>query len=93
MHYARLGNTGLIVSRLGFGAMTFGKGEGMFAFSYTLKGTSDDPAVAVNPVSALAPGMIRDIFRKPIVTRDREPAKAVEPRPEPGRGDNAAEGR
>jgi len=75
------------------GSVLTRKGEGMFAFSYTLKGTSDDPAVAVNPVSALAPGMIRDIFRKPIVTPDGEPAKAVEPRPEPGRGDNAAEGR
>ena len=31
MQYSRLGNTGLIVSRLSFGAMTFGTGAGPFA--------------------------------------------------------------
>jgi aryl-alcohol dehydrogenase-like predicted oxidoreductase len=31
MHYARLGNTGLLVSKLAFGAMTFGSGAGMMA--------------------------------------------------------------
>ncbi len=30
MLYAKLGNTGLVVSRLAFGAMTFGQGQGMF---------------------------------------------------------------
>ena len=36
MHYARLGNTGLIVSRLSFGVMTFGRGAGaMSAVSKT----------------------------------------------------------
>ncbi|MBZ5579069.1 MAG: aldo/keto reductase [Acidobacteriia bacterium] len=31
MQYAKLGDTGLIVSRMAFGAMTFGKPEGIFA--------------------------------------------------------------
>jgi aryl-alcohol dehydrogenase-like predicted oxidoreductase len=31
MQYSRLGNTGLVVSRLAFGAMTFGTSKGMFA--------------------------------------------------------------
>lgn len=31
MQYSRLGNSGLIVSRLAFGAMTFGTGQGPFA--------------------------------------------------------------
>jgi aryl-alcohol dehydrogenase-like predicted oxidoreductase len=31
MQYARLGDTGLIVSRLAFGAMTFGTSQGIFA--------------------------------------------------------------
>jgi len=31
MHYSRLGNTGLIVSRLAFGVMTFGQGAGAMA--------------------------------------------------------------
>jgi aryl-alcohol dehydrogenase-like predicted oxidoreductase len=31
VHYSRLGNTGLIVSKLAFGTMTFGKAGGIFA--------------------------------------------------------------
>lgn len=31
MHYARLGDTGLLVSKLAFGAMTFGSAEGVMA--------------------------------------------------------------
>ena len=31
MQYSRLGNTGLVVSRLAFGAMTFGSSPGLFA--------------------------------------------------------------
>jgi aryl-alcohol dehydrogenase-like predicted oxidoreductase len=31
MQYSRLGNTGLVVSRLAFGAMTFGSSKGVFA--------------------------------------------------------------
>lgn len=31
MHYSRLGNSGLVVSKLAFGAMTFGSGQGPFA--------------------------------------------------------------
>nr|BBH87329.1 oxidoreductase [Thermosporothrix sp. COM3] len=34
MQYTRLGNTGLVVSRLAFGAMTFGSGQGAFASVY-----------------------------------------------------------
>ena len=30
MEYARLGNTGLLVSKLCFGTMTFGNGRGLF---------------------------------------------------------------
>ncbi len=38
-------------------------GEGLFGFSYQLTGTADDPAVSVNPLSILTPGMFRDLFR------------------------------
>ena len=31
MQYSRLGNSGLVVSKLAFGAMTFGTGQGPFA--------------------------------------------------------------
>lgn len=39
--------------------------EGLFGFTYTLKGPVDRPAVAVNPLSILTPGLFREIFRRP----------------------------
>ena len=39
------------------------KGEGLFGFAFRLRGTADDPKVSVNPLSALAPGILREIFR------------------------------
>ncbi|GEO81882.1 aldo/keto reductase [Pararhodospirillum oryzae] len=43
MRYTTLGNTGLVVSRLGFGAMTFGSGTGPMAsvFKIETQGTAD----------------------------------------------------
>ncbi|MGY3437165.1 MULTISPECIES: hypothetical protein [unclassified Marinovum] len=41
------------------------KGEGLFGFNFNLKGKSDDPRIQVNPLSALTPGMFREIFRRP----------------------------
>jgi len=41
------------------------KGEGLLGFNYTLKGSTDDPKVGVNPLSILAPGILREIFRAP----------------------------
>lgn len=38
-------------------------GEGLFGFRYQLTGTAADPAVSVNPLSILTPGMFRDLFR------------------------------
>ena len=40
------------------------RGEGLIGFNFTIKGTSDAPKVAVNPLSALTPGMFREIFRR-----------------------------
>nr|WP_319246421.1 AsmA-like C-terminal region-containing protein [uncultured Celeribacter sp.] len=39
------------------------QGEGLFGFTYTLKGAAKSPAVGVNPLSLLAPGALRDLFR------------------------------
>ncbi|MBL4601792.1 MAG: AsmA-like C-terminal domain-containing protein [Emcibacteraceae bacterium] len=39
-----------------------GKGEGVFAATYNMKGTIDDPQVSINPLMALAPGIFRKIF-------------------------------
>ncbi len=41
------------------------KGEGLVGFNYSLGGTAQEPSVSVNPLSALAPGFLRDIFRAP----------------------------
>ncbi|MCA3440156.1 MAG: hypothetical protein INF50_07430, partial [Rhodobacter sp.] len=47
----------------GIGRVLTRPGEGLFGFSYQLTGTADDPAVSVNPLSILTPGMFRDLFR------------------------------
>lgn len=49
----------------GIGAVLTRKGEGLIGFNYTLKGPAKQPGVGVNPLSALTPGMFRDIFRRP----------------------------
>ena len=38
-----------------------GKGEGVFAITYAIKGPLEKPRVTVNPLSALAPGFLRGI--------------------------------
>lgn len=39
-----------------------GEGEGIFALTYEASGAAGDPQVAVNPLSALTPGFMRNIF-------------------------------
>lgn len=39
-------------------------GEGLFGFTYTLKGTAAAPKVVINPLSIFTPGMFREIFRR-----------------------------
>jgi len=41
------------------------RGEGLIGFNYSIGGTADAPEVGVNPLSALTPGMFREIFRRP----------------------------
>jgi hypothetical protein len=41
------------------------KGEGLFGFNYTLKGSASEPRVGVNPFSVFTPGIFREIFRRP----------------------------
>lgn len=38
------------------------RGEGIFAMTYSMNGPSDLPRVSVNPLSAIAPGILRRIF-------------------------------
>jgi hypothetical protein len=37
-------------------------GGGVFAARFALKGSMDDPSVSINPISALTPGFLREIF-------------------------------
>jgi uncharacterized protein YhdP len=39
-----------------------GEGQGLFAASFRLTGSDDDPNVSVNPLSALTPGLLRHLF-------------------------------
>jgi hypothetical protein len=49
----------------GIGAIFTRPGEGLIGFNFNLRGPVDNPSVSVNPLSALTPGMFRDIFRRP----------------------------
>jgi hypothetical protein len=42
--------------------LTGGAGGGLFAFTYTIRGSFADPSVSVNPLSVLAPGFLRRLF-------------------------------
>ena len=49
----------------GIGSVLTRKGEGLLGFNYSLSGAAKSPKVSINAVSVLAPGGLRDIFRKP----------------------------
>ncbi|HKS89415.1 MAG TPA: AsmA-like C-terminal region-containing protein, partial [Stellaceae bacterium] len=51
-----IGNVPVIGPLLGGGS------QGLFAANYRLSGKGDDPQVSVNPLSALAPGFLRQLF-------------------------------
>ena len=38
------------------------KGSGVFAATYKMAGPIEDPKVSVNPLSVLAPGLLRKLF-------------------------------
>ena len=42
--------------------LTGGEGEGLFAASYRVGGTTAEPDISVNPLSVLAPGFLRGLF-------------------------------
>lgn len=49
-----------------FGALFAGRrDEGLIGLTYTLRGSAASPGVQVNPLSALTPGIFREIFRRP----------------------------
>jgi len=40
-----------------------GKNSGLIGITYRLKGAANNPAIAVNPISVIAPGIFREIFQ------------------------------
>lgn len=47
----------------GVGSFLTRRGEGIIGLNYRLTGPASDPQVQVNPLSVLAPGMLREMFR------------------------------
>jgi len=58
--------------------LTGGKDEGVFAASYGVSGPLEDPVIAVNPLSALAPGFLRKLFDVIGGGNDTKPAPSAE---------------
>lgn len=54
------------------------RGEGLFGFNYSLRGSPDNPSVSVNPLSVLTPGFLRDIFRRPTQVPQTEGTQGTE---------------
>ena len=70
------------------GSVMTRKGEGLIGVNFRLRGPASDPQVSVNPLSALAPGFLRDMFRDPApsVGKSRTeplPEGMTPPEPEP----------
>lgn len=70
----------------GVGSLLTRKGEGLIGFTYKLTGPSSKPSVSVNPLSALAPAMLREVFRKPApkAPGGKEAGPLADPPPQPG---------
>ncbi|HTZ37357.1 MAG TPA: AsmA-like C-terminal region-containing protein [Stellaceae bacterium] len=63
-----------------------GEGQGLFAASFKVLGSSADPTVTVNPLSALTPGLLRHLFDPFLGTAEAEPLPpppAAPPGPDP----------
>jgi hypothetical protein len=44
------------------GTLLGGPGSGVFAATYRMTGSLDDPDISVNPLATLAPGFLRGLF-------------------------------
>ncbi|MBB3994669.1 hypothetical protein GGR95_002317 [Sulfitobacter undariae] len=64
----------------GIGSVLTRKGEGLLGFNYTLGGNTKAPKVSINPLSVLAPGGLRNVFRAP---QTQVPTVEGETPPEP----------
>ncbi|MEO0391843.1 MAG: AsmA-like C-terminal domain-containing protein [Pseudomonadota bacterium] len=67
--------------------LTGGDGEGLFAATYSVDGDFDDPDIAINPLSALAPGIIRKLLFAEQSNTSQEAANPEDQKPlEPPQG-------
>jgi hypothetical protein len=57
------------------------KGEGLFGVTYSVHGDIDAPKVSTNPLSVLAPGILRRVFEGAAPTAPASPASPVPPPP------------
>ncbi len=55
------------------------EGEGIFGFTYAVKGNIDNPSVIVNPLSAIAPGFLRRLFEFSSSLPPEQPASPAPP--------------
>lgn len=76
----------------GIGSLLTRKGEGLIGFTYTLTGPAASPAVAVNPLSALTPGMLREVFRAPAPSPVAGTSSGAAPTPPRRRGPDLQDG-
>jgi hypothetical protein len=59
--------------------LTSKKGEGVVGMTYTASGNSDQPDVSVNPLSILAPGILRRVFEGNVPTAPQQANTAPAP--------------
>lgn len=59
--------------------LTSKQGEGIFGMTYTVSGNADEPQVSVNPLSALAPGILRRIFEGRMPNAAQAPSNQPKP--------------
>src|SRR4026207_2425360 len=93
MQYATLGNTGLVVSRLAFGAMTFTSGNQDFATVYKVGAQAANELVArsldagvnfFNTADAYAGGQSEALLGQALKSRRNAGALATQVAPRPG---------
>jgi hypothetical protein len=65
------------------GQLLGGGSQGLFAANFRLSGPSANPQVSVNPLSALTPGILRQIFSPIVGLPSAEPPPAQAPAPPP----------
>jgi hypothetical protein len=59
--------------------LTSKEGEGIIGMTYSVTGNADEPSVSVNPLSALAPGILRRIFEGKMPNASQAPSNAPKP--------------